>query len=281
MRDSIGIYICKAQKCPLLGRSFLDSFASGGGGREKTLGDVGGQSIAVRCAAATNIILHKRYCCGPGPGRGRPCACGDSGGTPSSTFAVGEQACSPSLRRAARRTFTKSSAEIHLIPSSPIRIRLPDRRLPYCKRWPVHAPPPAAPLSLLLAASRQFILHDANQAFVLIYAAVHSSARAATRPLATKSPLSLAPRRPRCRHRHGRYSSSSSSCSGESLRQIFMAGFSRLTRTFSACSIGPQSRNDPSTGRGESVPRDTGLTHLMLNVLRNFMNGMPRYAPQN
>ena len=224
------------------------------------MGDVGGQSNAVRCAAATIIILHKRYCCGPGPGRGRPC--GDSGGTPSA-FAVGEQASSPSLRRAARRTFTKSSAEIHLIPSSPIRIRLPDRRLPYCKRWPVHAPPPPLSLPLLLVASRQFILHDANQAFVLIYAAVHvhSSARAATRPLATKSPLSLAPRRPRCRHRHGRYSSSSS-CSGESLRQIFMAGFSRLTRRFSACSIGPQSRNDPSTGRGESVPQDyrTGLT---------------------
>ena len=122
-------------------------------------------------------ILHKRYCCGRGPGFGRPC--GESGGTPPSAFAVGEQASSPSLRRAARRTFTKSSAEIHLIPA------------PYASAFRTAAShiasdgqctrPLRPSLSLPLAASRQFILHDANQAFVLIYAAVHSSARAGPR----------------------------------------------------------------------------------------------------
>ena len=181
MRDSIGIYICKAQKCPLLGRPFLDSFASGGGGREKTL-----EGRASPFVAQRQRILFCINATAAGP-------CGESGGTPSSTFAVGEQASTRAVRLFVERHGALSlnhqprSISSHPAPSASA-FRTAASHIAsdgQCTR------PHRPSLSLLLAASRQFILHDANQAFVLIYAAVHSSARAATRPLATKSPLSL------------------------------------------------------------------------------------------
>ena len=144
-----------------------------------------GRAVAVARQAALEIILHKRYCCGR---RARARA------------AVSSPASSSVGRRSALSlNHAPAEPEIHLIRSAS-HIASDGQ----C----THAPLPPLPLSLLpplALASRQFILHDANQAFVLIYAAVHSAATG--HHITIPSLPSPSRRRRPCRHRYGRYSS--------------------------------------------------------------------------